>query len=604
MIDTGISGSAHETGMGNSTAGGLGFEDLVRLADNLPVLCWIADSQGRIFWYNKRWHDYCGSTPEGLGTWSWQSVHDPVKLAEVEDQWAAAIRSRTAFEMVFPMRGRDGVFRPFLTRVEPTTDESGNLVRWFGVNTDVSHLIEIERELRASQERIDLALDSGAILGTWVWHVADDLVTADERFARCFGLDPEACKVGVPLSDATKGIHPGDLARVEEAIRLALATGGSYAAEYRVGCDGEWRWVQANGRCDLNENGQPTRFPGVIVDIHNRKLMEEALAQAAEQEHRARALLQTVMEAMPALIYKKDKDGRLEFANNGVQELTGMAISDLQGLKNEEFLDQLQAKVISENDWKVLETGIPLEIEELAGYRGGKPRVWLSRKAPFKEQDGSISGLIGTSIEITDRKVTEESRRLLLRELHHRVKNLFAMVSAMVRLTARNAADKDAMAAALTTRIQALAAAHNLITPAVGEEFAGVETDLEELLKVVVSPHLEQDRSSLQLNGPPVSLHPQLATSLALIVHELTTNAAKYGALSVERGRLTVSWVRESEQIRISWQEHGVPTTSPPAKLGFGSELVRILLAGYGGEPPVFVWAEDGLLVTFLLSLE
>jgi PAS domain S-box-containing protein len=590
--------------VGDEPARALSFEDLARLADNLPVLCWIADAQGGIFWYNKRWHDYCGSTPEGLATWSWQSVHNPLKLAEVEEQWATSIRSGTAFEMVFPMRGRDGTFRPFLTRVEPTTDESGNIIRWFGVNTDVGQLVETERELRASQERMELALNSGAILGTWVWHVAADLVTADERFARCFGLDPDACRLGVPLSDATKGIHRDDLSRVEEAIKQAVASGGSYAAEYRVGGEGSWRWVQANGRCDLDETGLPTRFPGVIVDVHDRKLMEEALAEAAEKEQRARALLQTIMEAMPALIYKKDKDGRLEFANNGVQELTGKAISDLEGLKNEEFLNELQAQVISENDRQVLETGMPLEIEELAGYKDGKPRVWLSRKAPFKDQDGSISGLIGTSIEITDRKVIEESRRLLLRELHHRVKNLFAMVSAMVRLTARNATDKDTMAAALSTRIQALPAAHNLITPAVGEEYAGVETDLAELLTVVISPHLDQDRDRLELNGRPIKLHPQLATSLALIAHELTTNAAKYGALSVEGGHLTVSWFQEGERIRICWQEQGVLTASPPEKLGFGSELIRILLAGCGGEPAQFAWAKDGPSVTLLLSLE
>jgi two-component sensor histidine kinase len=137
----------------------------------------------------------------------------------------------------------------------------------------------------------------------------------------------------------------------------------------------------------------------------------------------------------------------------------------------------------------------------------------------------------------------------------------------------------------------------------VGEEYAGVETDLEELLKVVVSPHLEQDKSRLRLNGPRVSLHPQLATSLALIVHELTTNAAKYGALSVEQGRLSVSWVLESEKVRISWQEYGAPTTSPPSKLGFGSELIRILLAGCGGEPAQFRWSENGLSVDLSLSL-
>jgi two-component sensor histidine kinase len=115
-----------------------------------------------------------------------------------------------------------------------------------------------------------------------------------------------------------------------------------------------------------------------------------------------------------------------------------------------------------------------------------------------------ITGLIGTSIEVTDRRVTEDSRGLLLRELHHRVKNLFAMVTTMVCPTAPNTTDKERMAAVLTSKIQALAAAHNLITPAVGEEYAGVETNLAELLTDVVSPHRQQDRDSLQMNGPGV----------------------------------------------------------------------------------------------------
>jgi PAS domain S-box-containing protein len=108
------------------------------LANSIPTLTWMANPDGWIFWYNARWYEYTGTQPADMEGWGWKRVHDPAVLPAVLEQWAAAIRTGQPFEMTFPLKGADGHFRPFLTRVVPVRSETGEVVRWFGTNTDVS----------------------------------------------------------------------------------------------------------------------------------------------------------------------------------------------------------------------------------------------------------------------------------------------------------------------------------------------------------------------------------------------------------------------------------------------------------------------------------
>jgi PAS domain S-box-containing protein len=125
------------------------------LAENIPTLCWMAAADGGIYWYNKRWYDYTGCTPEQMKGWGWRSVHDRATLPTVIARWRASLKSGTAFEMVFPLRGLDGRFRPFLTRVAPVRDDSGRIIRWFGTNTDISKQTEVESELRELNDTLE-----------------------------------------------------------------------------------------------------------------------------------------------------------------------------------------------------------------------------------------------------------------------------------------------------------------------------------------------------------------------------------------------------------------------------------------------------------------
>jgi PAS domain S-box-containing protein len=127
------------------------------MAESIPQLAWMARPDGTIYWYNRRWHEYTGTTPEQMKGWGWQSVHDPEILPKVLERWRHTLATGEPFDMVFPLRGADGRFRPFLTRVMPVRDETGRIVHWFGTNTDITDRLRIEEELRAAKEEAEAA---------------------------------------------------------------------------------------------------------------------------------------------------------------------------------------------------------------------------------------------------------------------------------------------------------------------------------------------------------------------------------------------------------------------------------------------------------------
>jgi len=122
------------------------------LADSIPQLAWMGEADGNLFWYNRRWYEYTGTSPEQVAGWGWESVHDPKVLPKVVEQWRSSIQSGRPFEMIFPLRGADGTFRDFLTLALPIRDDHGKIVRWFGTNTDVTGQRRSEEALRQSEK--------------------------------------------------------------------------------------------------------------------------------------------------------------------------------------------------------------------------------------------------------------------------------------------------------------------------------------------------------------------------------------------------------------------------------------------------------------------
>jgi PAS domain S-box-containing protein len=266
-------------------------------------------------------------------------------------------------------------------------------------------------------ERLQLALDAHAIVGTWVWNVQENRVIGDEHYAASFGITAQEAAEGLPLERVTKTIHGEDRARVEHEIRLALVRGGAYQCEYRVQRrDGDYRWVEARGRVEYDASGEPSRFLGVLLDIQARRVAE------AERD-RSTSLLRTLIAAVPGVVFAKDREGRMLVANHGTTELIGKPPEFYIGKTDFEYLeDKDQARVIMATDQRIMNAGVAEEVEEHVKLADGSDAIWLSLKAPLRDEAGQIVGLIGSSIDVTARKRAEAAVQELNQTLEQRVR--------------------------------------------------------------------------------------------------------------------------------------------------------------------------------------
>lgn len=228
---------------------------------------------------------------------------------------------------------------------------------------------------------------------------------------------------------------------------------------------------------------------------------------------------------------------------------------------------------------------------------------WVQALGQTTFEGGRAVRMLGTARDITARKEAEAREKLLTRELNHRVKNLFAVVSGMISLTARTSTTPKEMGASLRSRVLALARAHALIQPAVtGEDLTTTQVTLQTLASAVLEPYAGA-ANAVSLSGPPVQLSPNAASSLSLVLHELATNAAKYGALSVPGGQLAVEWHMVGdgggagdERLHLAWVETGGPTiAAPPDRRGFGSKLIDMTVNGQMGGSLGSDWHADGV---------
>jgi PAS domain S-box-containing protein len=253
----------------------------------MPQLASMVRADGFILWYNQRWYDYTGMTPEQMEGWGWQSVHDPAVLPTVLSRWRDAIELAQPFEMVFPLRGADGTFRNFLTRVHPMKDSEGRLVQWFGTTTDVDQLKRIEQSLRVTQARLESTLEASSV-GTWTWDIASDCLIADEFTARMFSVEADAAAKGLPAAAYLQVVHEEDRTDVADALERAIQLCSAYDIEYRIRqSDGAFRWLQARGRVESDGAGQATYFHGAVIDITDRKLSELSLRDNNQQLKRS-----------------------------------------------------------------------------------------------------------------------------------------------------------------------------------------------------------------------------------------------------------------------------------------------------------------------------
>jgi two-component sensor histidine kinase len=307
-----------------------------------------------------------------------------------------------------------------------------------------------------------------------------------------------------------------------------------------------------------------------------RQLQAQVDAQAWELNLlRARfARYETALRGSHVTVFTHDLDLRYTSITNPILD---RSIEDILGRTDRDILPaDVYARVVALK--RAALTAGESKTTEIAIDNGHGIHWFDLHIEPLRNDADDIIGLAGAAVDMTERKEGEAHLRLLLRELTHRSKNLLAVIQAMARQTARHAGSIDSFLDQFGARLQALAASHDIL---VRESWYGASID--ELIRSQLSMYLDCDGEQVVIQGPSVTLKPEAAQGLGLALHELAVNAAKFGALSVPGGRLSITWERcergGAPALALDWREEGGPRVKPRRRRGFGSMVIERNLA-------------------------
>ncbi|HEX7943681.1 MAG TPA: PAS domain-containing protein [Phenylobacterium sp.] len=563
----------------------------------------------------------------------------PWTSAQADRALDPAIRDTSPYE--YRVVRRDGEVRWVLAAGEAVFEtHAGNMVatRYVGTLIDVTEprqagqrLLESEAHRRESEERLRLATEVAEI-GLWDVDPLSDTLYWPPRVKAMFGIPPDA-----PVSmseDFFPCLHPDDRARVTAAYTATTdpAQRALYDVEYRTlgKTDGVLRWVAAKGRGLFDAQGVCYRVIGTAVDITARRRADaESLRQAR--------LLEVLNETGAALAAELGLERIVQLVTDAAVRITGAQFGAFFYNLVDEAGESYTLYALSGVDRSAFEAfPMPRNTEVFAPTFAGKgvvrsdditadPRY--GKNAPHRgmpkghlpvcsylavpvisrsgevlgglffghaeramfgdDAEELVRGVAGQAAvaidnarlyraaqhEIEQRRRSEDQQHLLINELNHRVKNTLATVQSIVAQTSRDTSGPD-LRQALEGRLLALSAAHDLLTRSNWEG-----ADLPDVVARALAPFRGAAQARVSFDGPSALLRPQQALAISMALHELGTNAAKYGALSTLSGQVEVKWRREGSDVEITWRESGGPAVAAPTQRGFGSRLLERGLA-------------------------
>jgi two-component system CheB/CheR fusion protein len=293
--------------------------------------------------------------------------------------------------------------------------------------------------------------------------------------------------------------------------------------------------------------------------------LNSELKMKLEGVSRAHSDLQNLMAATEVGTLFLDTALRIKLFTPHISDLFRVTLSD-EGRSITDFTHRLRYADLEADARVVLKNLAPIERE----VESDEGRWYLTRLRPYRTLDDRIDGVVLTFVDVTERKASEHRLRLMTAELDHRVKNVLARVMALARLS--GAGPENHAMATLAARIGSMAKTHSLLSQA---QWSGAK--LEEICELELAPYRSGD--NIAITGPSVSLNPDAAQAIAIVLHELTTNAAKYGALSTPGGRVEVTIAADHKDVSLMWRESGGPQVKPPGKDGYGMRVIRDSLA-------------------------
>jgi PAS domain S-box-containing protein len=542
----------------------------------LPAAVYTTDATGRITYYNRAAAELWGSEPMiGAAEWnggSWKLFWpDGTPLPRAQSLMAIALKEKHAVRGMEAIAERsDGTCVPFVLFPTPLRNDEGEIVGAVNMLVDITehkHSEEIAQRLAAIVESSDDAIISKDLNG---------IITSWNRGAeRIFGYTPEEV-IGKPVTV----LIPPERHDEEPAILERLRRGE------RIDHYETIRMRKNGSRIDISLTVSPIRnAAGKVIgaskiarDITERKRGDVALRRAEEK-------LRDFIENASVSMHGVGPDGIIIWANRTEMEMLGFTPEEYIGHHIAEF--HADQQVIEDILRRLTNRETLVNYESSLRCKDGSIRHALINSNVYWEDDKFIHTRCFTR-DITEHKQNEARITILAREAEHRAKNVLATVQASVRLSQSDT--PDGLRKAIDGRIQALANVHRLFAES---RWSGAE--LHTMVEQELAAYCPDKEGRARINGPKLLLEPSKAQTIAVTLHELATNAAKYGALSVRDGRVEVEWSIASDgQLVLRWRETGGPPIESPTRRGFGTRVMDGMIRQLNGEMR-FDWHSDGL---------
>jgi PAS domain S-box-containing protein len=491
----------------------------------------------------------------------------------------AALRGGGSARFEALLRRKDGALVEIEIDAKPLPDGPG-ATRIAAVIRD---LTSSRRAGRQIEERLRLALCAAGI-GTYEIDLATGRYALDARAAAAWG---RAADEALCYQTLASQVLDEDRPRVKSALDAASdaksAGDGAYAAEFRIRRhnDGALRWLSLQGRAFF-EDGRAVNRVGVMLDITDKKNAQAQLEQAHARMAQQTAELDAIFEALNVPVTVYNRDGEIVRTNAAARAVWGISPDiqspiDFQHLAATlsvrdgagETIDPAALSARRALGGEVV-TGEEFQITSPSGLRYD----FNAAELPLVVA-GEITGAVSVWRDVTDHKRKDEQATILLRELSHRSKNLLSVIESILRQSAKSSGSKEDFVARFSERLHALANAHDLLA-----RNNSLSVSMTDLIFSQVGHHWEPGQRRISMSGLGVRLKPDAAQMIGMALHELSTNAAKYGALSNQTGRVSISWKIDLEDedepaFQLKWIERGGPPVTAPEHRGFGTTVIQ-----------------------------
>jgi PAS domain S-box-containing protein len=418
-------------------------------------------------------------------------------------------------------------------------------------------------------------------------------VTASQEFIGIADLDGNALfvneagrkLVGLPDLDAVRSTRivdyfsERDQHRILQDVIPAVRRTGFWQGELR------FRNFATGEHISVLYNIFPVRYPSGAIAAYGTVTRDLTESKSAEQQLR---YLAAIIESSDDAIVSKDLNGNITSWNKGAERIFGYAADEAIGRSITIVLpaDRHNEEV---EILKRIRAGRRVDhFETIRQRKDGSSIVVSLTISPVKNEEGRIVGASKIARDITQQKRDQEQIAALGREAEHRSKNLLASVRAILHLSRSDSVDD--LKQALEGRFRALENVNSLFV-----ESRWTGADVSTIASLELSPYASNGKTRVRIAGPSVSLDPNAAQALTIVLHELATNAAKYGCLSQAAGRLELTWRRENGRLTIIWREAGGPVVQKPSHRGFGSRVIEQMVGQLGGAVK-FDWRSEGLV--------